>query len=142
VKYGRVNARWLIAVLTVLGFLTTAQASLPVPYAVVGCISNGVFKSKGLTGERLADPAIKAIEGRTIRVEGHLSPGGRFRAAAVFVVDERCREDLYDRYFLCKPCRTRPGMPHKMLPEQPGTEVKLPPKVLKEFDNLSRWMHR
>jgi hypothetical protein len=131
-------ARWLVAVLTVAGFHTAAQASLPVPYAVVGCISNGVFQSRGLAGGRLVHPAIKAIEGRTLRVEGHLSPGDRFRATAVFVIDELCREDLHKRYFLCEPCRTLPGRPHKMLPKQPGIEVKLPPEAIREFDNLGR----
>lgn len=97
------------AVLAIAGFPTTAQASLPVPYAVVGCILNGTFKSNGLTSNSLVDPAIKALEGKTIRVEGYLSPGDRFSAASVFIVDERCREDFFKRYFLCAPCRTRPG---------------------------------
>jgi hypothetical protein len=140
--HSRGKVRWIVAFLIAAGFHTAAQASLPVPYAVVGCISNGVFQSRGLAGGRLVHPAIKAIEGKTVRVEGFLSPGDRFQATAVFVIDESCREDLHKRYFLCEPCRTLPGRPHKMLPKQPGIEVKLPSEAIREFDNLVRKLRR
>jgi hypothetical protein len=130
------------AVLAVAGFSTTAQASLPVPYAVVGCILNGTFRSSGLTSSSLADPAIKALEGKTIRVEGYLSPGDRFSATGIFVVNERCREELFKRYFLCDPCQTLPGMAHKEAPKQPGRKINLSPEAVREFDNFSRWRQR
>jgi len=103
-------ARWFATTLAVAGLPTVAQASLPVPYAVVGCVVHGVFQSRGFADHKLVHPAIMAIEGKTIRVEGLLSPGDRFRATAIFVIDERCREDLHKRYFLCNPCRTLPGL--------------------------------
>lgn len=141
--HNRGKASWLVAILTVAGFHTPALASLPVPYAIVGCISNGMFQSEkpanggfGWTSRSLIHPAIKAIEGQTIRVEGHLSPGDRFFATAVFVVDKTCRKELHRSYFLCEPCRTQLGKPQKMLPKQPGIAVKLPPEALREFDNL------
>lgn len=118
------------------GFHSAAQASLPVPYAMVGCVSNGSFVVSGETRAEL--PAIAAIEGKTIRVEGYLSPGDRFSATAVFVVDEVCREELSARYFLCDPCRTLPGMPQTMIPPQPGTRVTLPPEVIRRFDSPPR----
>lgn len=133
----------LVTVLTVAGFHTAALASLPVPYAIVGCISNGVFQSDepadggfGWTSRSLVHPAIKAIEGKTIRVEGRLSPGDRFRATAVFVVDKLCRKDLHRSYNLCDPCRTQLGKPQMMLPKQPGIKAKLPREAIREFDNL------
>jgi hypothetical protein len=82
------------------------------------------------------------MEGKTVRVEGRLSPGDRFRATAVFVVDASCREELHRRYFLCDPCRTLPGGPHRMLPRQPGVEVKLPAEAIREFDDLVRRLRR
>ncbi|NJL07642.1 MAG: hypothetical protein HC900_04785 [Methylacidiphilales bacterium] len=125
---------WLLAPLVLAGFHTGAQASLPVPYALVGCVSHGSFRAPGLNADGVVLPPIKAIEGKTIRVEGRLSPGNRFSATAVFVVDDLCREDLGKRYLLCDPCRTLPGMPQKMLPRQPGKKVNLPPDVLRQFD--------
>lgn len=132
----------LAIVLAVAGLPTAAHASLPVPYAVVGCIANGAFTTSGLTGDGFVDPAIRALEGKTVRVEGYLSPGDRFQATAVFVVDQHCREDLFRRDFLCDPCATLPGRPHKMLPPQPGKKARLSPEAIREFDNLGRRMRR
>lgn len=135
---GRIVARCLMAALVLAGSVTAAQASLPMPYAVVGCVANGVFKSRGSADHKLAQATSEGIEGTTIRVEGRLSPGDRFRATAVFVVDKRCRENLHRTYFLCAPCGTLPGRPHKALPRQPGTEVRLSPEAIGEFDGLRR----
>jgi hypothetical protein len=139
-RFGR--GHFWVAGLALAGLPGVAQASLPVPYAVVGCISKGAFTSSGFTGEGLVDPALTALEGRTVRVEGSLAPGDRFQAKAVFVVDQQCRRDLFKRYFLCAPCATLPGMPDKMLPPQPGRKVNLPPAAVREFDNLGRWMRQ
>ena len=127
-----------VAAVLLTGLNTPVQASLPVPYAIVGCVAKGVFRSQGFADRNLSHPASKAIEGKTVRVEGRLSPGDRFRATAVYIVDARCRPELHKRYFLCQPCRTLPGMPETMAPRQPGTEVRLPPAAIDEFDNLSR----
>ncbi|KAA5595600.1 hypothetical protein [Blastochloris sulfoviridis] len=129
---------WLLGALAVAGGHGRAEASAPVPYAVVGCVSNGSFQAPGLVADGTVLPPIRAIEGKTIRIEGVLSPGDRFSARAVFIVDDRCREDLGQGYFLCDPCRTLPGMPHRMLPPQPGTKLDLPPDVLRQFDRPRR----
>jgi len=121
-----------------------AQASLPVPYAIVGCISVGRFHSGGMVGPNLVSPEIRALEGRTIRIEGLLSPGDMFRSNAVFIVDDACRKDLHKRYFLCDPCQTLPGVgsPSRMLPSQGGTRVPLPAAAIKELNDYPRVMRR
>jgi hypothetical protein len=129
-----VEWRWaLIAV--VVGFPAIAQASLPVPYAIVGCVQEGHFASAGAQRGEVG-PRLKWLDGKTIRVEGQLSPGDRFRATAIFVVDTRCRADLHRSYLLCNPCRTLPNMgaPSKILPPQGGTKVPASPADLRGFD--------
>lgn len=114
-----------------------AEASLPVPYAIVGCIKEGKFQSEGKrVGSTLISPATRALAGKTVRVEGFLSPGDRFQATAVFIVDQRCRKDLQRSYFLCHPCATRlHSPPSKMISRREhGTEVRLAQEAIKEFD--------
>jgi hypothetical protein len=134
---GELIARSIVAAVFAVGLHTKAHASLPVPYAVVGCIVGGVFQSRGFAKRNILHSAIQAIEGKTIRVEGLLFPSDRFQATAVFIIDEQCREDLHKNYFLCEPCRTLRGMPHKQLPKQPGTDARLPPQVIRAFDDLA-----
>jgi hypothetical protein len=86
-----------------------ARADFPVGYAMVGCIKDGKFRLQGASGPAMDDPAVKALEGKTVRVEGYLSPGDRFHANAVLVVDDQCRDDLHKSYLLCDPCQTLPA---------------------------------
>jgi hypothetical protein len=134
-------SRCLFAV--VLAIPCPVYASLPVPYAIVGCIDGSKFVTEGLAGPDLTSHAIKALKGKTVRLEGLLSPGDAFRAKALFVVLDTCRADLHRRYFLCAPCRTVEGHPPStMLPHQGGTEVSLSPAAIKEFDNYPRSLRR
>lgn len=134
--------RWIFllvfGLLTAMMSATRVQASLPVPYAVVGCVMKGQFYSRNMRSARLIHPSTKAIEGKTVRIEGRLSPGNRFRATAVFIVADTCREELHTAYFRCNPCRTLPRMPQKMLPRRPGEWVNLPAEAIREFDNIFR----
>src|SRR5262245_52091030 len=77
-----------------------AEASLPIPFAFVGCVTNGRFEVGAQLTPMLVHPALLALEGKTIRVEGSLSLLD-FYADAVFVVDEQCRETLHRSYPLC-----------------------------------------
>lgn len=135
---------WLIVAVAIAGLPRPTQASLPVPYAIVGCVHEGKFHSQGSAGPNLANPGIRALEGKTIRIQGWLSPGDRFGAQALYIVHEQCREDLHRSYFLCNPCQTLPdGPPSRMLPnEESGTKVPLPPAAIRELDDYPRLMRR
>jgi hypothetical protein len=117
-----------------------ALASMPVEYAMVGCIKDGKFQLRSASGPRMDDPAIAALEGKTVRVEGLLSPGDGFHANAILVVDDACREDLHKTYFLCDPCQTLPNMP----PSRPAPRkedakpVDLTPAAIALFNQLPR----
>lgn len=117
-----------------------ARADLPVAYAMVGCIKDGKFQLRGTTGPPMDDPAVVALEGKTVRVEGYLSPGDRFHANAVLIVDAQCRADLHKTYFLCDPCQTLPGMPASQpAPRREDAKpVELLPAALRQFDELPR----
>lgn len=132
----------LITIVAIVFIANRAQASYPVPYAVVGCINQGVFQSGELSSTGLNHPALRKITGMTIRVEGFLSPGDRFRASQVSIVSRTCRSDLHKQYFLCGPCRTRPGKVHLMLPEKPGRRIQLSTEAIEEFHNLVRRLKR
>jgi hypothetical protein len=121
-----------------------AQASFPVPFAMVGCVTGGKFAHQNLTGADLSQPELLKLEGKTVRIEGWLSPGDEFVAQAVFVVDERCRTELHKRYFLCDPCATIPGHPPStMVPKQEGgTDVALPKAAIDELRNINKRMNR
>ena len=133
-------AVWLLAAGAVAGLAHTARASLPVPYAIVGCVIDAKFNSAGAAGPRLADPLIDTIEGKTIRVEGLLWPGDMFRANAIFIVDNRCLENLHKSYFLCNPCQTQPGGPESksVSKQESATQLRTTPEALKQFDDWPR----
>jgi hypothetical protein len=115
-----------------------AGADFPVGYAMVGCVKDGSFRLQGASGPAMDDPAIRALEGKTVRVEGYLTRGDHFHANAVLVVDDQCRDDLHKTYLLCDPCQTLPGMPPSRPSPRRGnaTPVQLPPAALKQFDDL------
>ena len=85
---------------------------------------------------------IKALEGKTIRVEGYLLPGDGFSAVSLFVVDDQCRNDLHKTYFLCDPCRTMlDDPPSTPVPrKEKGVPVQATREVIKQFDNLPHLM--
>jgi hypothetical protein len=139
-------SRWLLVAVAaaIAGHPGTTQASLPVPYAIVGCIEGGSFRSQGFAGRSLVSAELKALEGKTIRIEGLLSPGDAFVASALYIVHEQCRAYLHRRYFLCSPCQTIMGAPpSKMLPrDDDSTKIEMSPAAIKEFDNYARVMRR
>jgi hypothetical protein len=112
-----------------------AEASMPVPYAKVGCIKDGRFQGERGVGPVLVDPAFKMLENKTIRVEGYLYPGDAFSARKVFVINNGCRQADYKSFFLCNPCQTTlDGPASKMLPNGSGREINVPEQALKELD--------
>lgn len=121
---------------------TTALASLPVPLGYTGCVVGDEFRIDDRSRAALTHPALRVLAGRTVRIEGMLSPGDRFQATGVFVVDEACRAELAGHRFLCSPCATLPGRPQEMLPPQPGRRIDLPDAALRELDDLSRRLRR
>jgi hypothetical protein len=134
------NIRVVLFVITgvFMVFPAIARGSLPVKYAMVGCIKESRFYMSGAATPELVGSEIKSLEGKTIRVEGFLSPGDSFSAVSIFIVDDQCRNDLHKKYFLCHPCRTLPGGP----PSKPaqrqeqGAVFHASPEVIKQFDNL------
>jgi hypothetical protein len=116
----------------------TARGSLAVQYAMVGCIKGNKFHMSGGVTPSLVGAPIKTLDGKTIRIEGYLSPGDSFQADALFIIDEVCREDLHQKYFLCDPCRTLPhDPPSRAVPRrEKGVAVQVPREVIKQFDNL------
>ena len=124
--------------LAIMG-LTFAHASLPVPFAMVGCIQDGRFVTEsGLRTARLKSAALTALEGRTIRIEGLLGPSN-FRASEVFEVAATCKEALYASYFLCDPCQTILSHPPSRMipPREPGRRLDMPQPALDELDDLN-----
>lgn len=130
------------AALSLVGGASGARASLPVPFAQIGCVVDGAFRTNDPGRAVLSHPALRALEGKTVRVEGTLSPGDRFHATGVFVVAPTCREELLGKQFLCSPCRTLPGKEERPFPRQPGEEVKVPAEALHELDDLGRRLRR
>jgi len=135
-----------IALLVMTAFIAalphTARGSLPVEYAMVGCIKGNKFHINRAVSPSLVGFPIKKLDGKTIRIEGYLSPGDRFRAEALFIVDNVCREDLHKKYFLCNPCKTLPnGPPSRVMPrKEKGVAVQVPLDTIRQFDNLPRLM--
>ena len=114
-----------------------ADASLPVPYAIVGCIKGGSLWSEGeRVGAPLVSRATRSLEGKTIRVEGYLAPSDRFHADAVFLIHDKCRKDLQKSYNLCDPCRTVPDHTRsKAAPRRErGKRIHLPAEAMKDFN--------
>lgn len=130
------------AALWLVGGTSGAWASLPVPFARIGCVADGAFRTNEPGRAALSHPALRALEGKTVRIEGTLSPGDRFHATGVFVVAPTCREELLGKQFLCSPCRTLPGKEERPFPRQPGEEVKVPADALRELDDLGRRLRR
>ena len=133
-----------VLALALTALAPAAHASLPVAWAIVGCIKEGKFWFRGAAGPAMSDPALNQLEGRTVRVEGYLSPGDLFSANAVFVVDDQCRDDMHKTYFLCDPCQTLPNQPpSKPAPRQEsGRPIELPSTAIRLFNLLPRALER
>jgi hypothetical protein len=96
-----VVACWLLAP-------ATSEASLPIPFAYTVCIAGGKLVSGGQSfapREWNADVPLAALEGKTVRIEGALSPVG-FYASKVEVIADSCRPELQKSEALCNPCMT------------------------------------
>lgn len=132
----------LVMVNVIAAFPVIARGSLPVEYAMVGCIKGGKFYINEAATPTLAGSEINALEGKTIRVEGYLSPGDRFDAISLFVVDDQCRSNLHKTYFLCDPCRTMlDDPPSRPVPrKEKGVPVQASPEAIKQFNNLPHLM--
>lgn len=131
----------LAGVLGALLCSTPAWADLPVPYAMVGCIENGRFSTSSKpASEPLQHPALKALHGKTIRIEGHLGPL-HYKPTAVFIVSSKCQKKLLGSYFMCSPCQTMVNQPPSKLiaPHPTGTPIDVPAAAI---DELSKKLSR
>ncbi|MEZ5844260.1 MAG: hypothetical protein R3D27_11095 [Hyphomicrobiaceae bacterium] len=99
-----------------------AAASMPVPVTAIGCYSGNMLES-GKSRLRLVDrnqrpmPA-GTLAGKTVSVEGMLTPDGRLTVVELTVVDDRCRRKLHSFEFLCSPCSTT--APRQRAPARPS----------------------
>jgi hypothetical protein len=93
----------LCAMLLVPG---VARASLPVSFTVIGCVRAGVFVSEKYTfnfgsdveGAGWRPKSLLAYEGKTIRIDGMLSPGDHLNGS-ITLVDETCHRELHNSKF-------------------------------------------
>lgn len=114
-------------------------ASMPVPFAMVGCIKESRFLTEAnLRSPRFDAPALRALEAKTIRIEGLLYPHG-FQAVAVYLIADSCKPSLFASYFLCDPCQTQFSHPPSKLvpPREAGIKLDMPDDSLKELENLN-----
>lgn len=129
---------------TVAHSAAPAYASLPVPFVMIGCISNSRFVTVGEAATPpLTHSAIKALEGKTIRVHGFLYPPSyptSFEAESVYELEQRCVPVLFGGYFLCDPCQTQFDHPQSVTvpPREPGKRLEMPASAIKEFNNLGQ----
>ena len=84
-----------------------AWSSAPVRYVATGCVTKGVFTSGPYTyrvqsksGAEWRDASLASHEGKTVRLDGWLSPGDRLSMLSLTVVDDRCRPELHRRDFI------------------------------------------
>jgi hypothetical protein len=85
---------------------TVKKMSMPVSFTVVGCVKNGQFASGPYTfqvesyndGVRLP-ASLAPYEGKTIQIDGLLSPGDHLTPHKFAIVDDKCRPDLHSSKF-------------------------------------------
>lgn len=82
------------------------KMSMPASYTVVGCVKNGQFESGPYTfqvelyNDGVRRPASLApYEGKTIQIDGFLSPGDHLTPHKFAIVDDKCRPDLHSSKF-------------------------------------------
>jgi hypothetical protein len=87
--------------------------SIPVQYIVVGCVKNGIFTSRqySFQVESYIDGKFQAVmldayEGKTIQIDGFLSPGDRLTPYKITVINDKCRPDLHTSKFVDLPQNT------------------------------------
>lgn len=79
----RTTAGAALAAATIFAGASAAQASMPVPRTITGCVVGGAFASDDgylIRAKRAGfeDYDLRGFEGRRIRVRGMLSPGDLF----------------------------------------------------------------
>ena len=85
---------------------TVKKMSMPVSYTVVGCVKNGQFTSGSYTfqvesyNDGVRRPvSLTPYEGKTIQIDGFLSPGDHLTPHKFEIVDDKCRPDLHSSKF-------------------------------------------
>jgi hypothetical protein len=85
---------------------TVKKMSMPVSYTVVGCVKNGQFTSGLYTfqvelyNDGVRRPvSLTPYEGKTIQIDGFLSPGDHLTPHKFAIVDDKCRPDLHSSKF-------------------------------------------
>jgi hypothetical protein len=80
--------------------------SAPVSYTVVGCVKDGKFWSQQYTYEvesyidgKWQPASLGAYEGKTIQIDGALSPGDRLCAGTFTIISDKCRPRLHTSKF-------------------------------------------
>jgi hypothetical protein len=83
------------------------KMSLPVAFTVIGCVKGGKFKSGLYSFEvelynngKWQAASLDPYEGKTIQIDGMLSPGDHLNASKFTIIDERCRLDLHSSKFI------------------------------------------
>jgi hypothetical protein len=82
------------------------KVSLPYSFTVTGCVKDGSFTSgrskfqveSNINGKSQPE-SLDPYEGKTIQIDGMLSPGDRLTAGTFTIIDDRCRPDLYSSKF-------------------------------------------
>jgi len=82
------------------------KVSLPVSFTVIGCVMNGQFTSESFSFSVVSyvngvwqAASLGPYEGKTIRIDGMLSPGDRLSSSTFVIIDEKCRPDLHSSKF-------------------------------------------
>jgi hypothetical protein len=76
--------------------------SAPVSFTVVGCVQGGKFWSRQYTYQvescvdgKWQAASLDAYEGKTIQIDGALSPGDRLSAGTFTIISDKCRPRLH-----------------------------------------------
>jgi hypothetical protein len=87
--------------------------SIPVSYTVIGCLKDGKFWSQQYSYQvetyidgKQQTLSLDAYEGKTIRIDGALSPGDCLGANTITIIDHKCRPDLHASKFKDPPQNT------------------------------------
>jgi hypothetical protein len=86
--------------------IAVKKMSMPVSFTVVGCVKNGQFTS-GLYSYQVElynngvrrPVSLAPYEGKTIQIDGFLSPGDHLTPHKFAIVDDKCRPDLHSSKF-------------------------------------------
>jgi len=82
------------------------KMSGPVSVTVVGCVKDGKFWSRQYTYQvesyidgKWQAASLDVYEGKTIQIDGALSPSDRLTSSTFKIIDDECRPDLHSSKF-------------------------------------------